>query len=76
MSHQDEFEQEFYDDQCIVLPSNYLSSAEAVSEIYEDRLAAATSDLDIEQFREPGFFKGCLLAALLWVLPGLWTICL
>lgn len=71
MSDQDEFD----DDQCIVLPSNYLSSAEAVSEIYEDQLSAARNEFEIPLFRRRGFLKGGLLAAAIWMIPGIWTVC-
>jgi hypothetical protein len=66
---------EFDGDQCIVLPSNYLESAESVAEIYEDQLSAATGGLDVVGFSQPGFFSGSLLALLLWTVPGIWTVC-
>jgi hypothetical protein len=67
---------EFDGDQCIILPSDYLNSAEAVAEIYEEELSAARNEFDIPEFDQPGFFKGCLLAAAIWILPGIWTVCL
>lgn len=71
MSDQDEFD----GDQCVVLPSNYLNSAEAVSEIFDESLSAARNEFEIAQFDRPGFFKGSLLAASIWILSGIWTVC-
>ena len=71
MSNQDEFD----GDACVVLPTDYLNSAEAVSDIYEEQLAEAATTFDVDQFR-PRFFKGTMLVALLWALSGIWTVCL
>jgi hypothetical protein len=72
MSDQDEFD----GDACVVLPKNYLSSAEAVAEIYEDELTEAASNFDVDQFRlQPGFLKGTLLVPVLWAIPSIWTVC-
>ena len=61
---------------CVVLPKNYLQSAQAVSEIYEDQLTKVATNLEIDSLsKKRGFFRGCLLAALLWALPSFWTIC-
>ena len=67
---------EFDGDQCVVLPKNYLQSARAVSEIYEDQLAKVATNLEIEHLsNKRRFFSGCLSAVLLWVLPSCWMIC-
>jgi len=71
MSDQDDFD----GDQCMILPSNYLHSAEAVAEIYEEHLAASRNGFEIDHFGRSGFFRGSLLAAAIWVLPGIWTVC-
>jgi len=69
-------ETEFDGDRCVVLPPNYLQSAQAVSEIYEDDLAEAAVNLDVDNLtRKPGFFRGTLLASLIWILPALWAPC-
>lgn len=72
MSDQDEFS----GDQCIVLPKNYLDSAEAVAEIYEDELAAAAHNFDVDHLkRRRRFFQGTLLVPIVWALSGLFTVC-
>jgi len=61
----------------IVLPKDYLQSALAVSEIYEEELAARVSNLEVDNLSsKPGFFRGTLLATLLWIIPAYWTVCL
>ena len=67
---------EFDGGQCVVLPENYLQSARAVSEIHEDQLSEAVTNLEVDHLsKKRGFFSGCLLATLLWALPSCWTIC-
>ena len=68
-------QQDFDGDQCMVLPSNFLSSAEAVADIYEEELSAARNGFEIEQFSRRGFFKGSLLVAMIWAASGIWTVC-
>jgi hypothetical protein len=73
MSEKDEFD----GDACVVLPRNYLNSAEAVAEIYEDELAEAASSLDVDNLdRRPRFLQGTLLVPALWALSSIWTVCL
>ena len=68
---------EFDGDACVVLPKNYLNSAEAVAEIYEAELAEAASSLDVDNLdRHPRFLKGTLLVPVLWALSSIWTVCL
>ncbi len=68
---------EFSGDDCVVLPKDYLNSAEAVSEIYADELERAASDLHVDHLGpEPGFFSGTIIAALLWIVPSTWMVCL
>jgi hypothetical protein len=63
-------------DECIVLPTDYLNSAKAVSEIFEDELSKAASDLHVDNLgTEPGFFSGTITATVLWVLPSVWMVC-
>lgn len=71
MSDQDEY----VDDRCIVLPKNYLNSAEAVAEIYEAELSAATNNFDVDQLSGRRFLQGVVLVPLLWALSGIWTVC-
>lgn len=73
MSNKDEFD----GDACIVLPKNYLNSAEAVAEIYEKELAEAATSFEVDHLkRGPGYLKGALLASLLWTLPSIWSVCI
>ena len=68
---------EFSGDDCVVLPKDYLNSAEAVSEIYEEELADAASNLHVDNLgSDPGFFSGTFIAALLWMIPSTWMVCL
>lgn len=67
---------DFDGDQCVVLPENYLQSAKAASEIYEDDLASVATNLDVDNLsRQPGFFHGTLIATLLLLLPSIWSAC-
>jgi len=70
MTDQDEFN----GDACIVLPKDYLNSAEAVAEIYEEQLSEAATSFDVDQFR-PRFFRGTILVGLIWALPAIWSVC-
>ncbi|MGD2166743.1 MAG: hypothetical protein PVF63_01480 [Gammaproteobacteria bacterium] len=73
MSAQTEFDGETL----IVLPKDYLQSAQAASEVYEEELAARVSSLEVDNLNSrPGFFRGALLATLLWMIPSIWTVCL
>ena len=72
MSQEDEFD----GDACVVLPKNYLNSAEAVAEIYEEELTEAATSFEVDHLSRPAFLKGSLLVALLWVLPSVWSVCL
>ena len=71
MSEKDEFD----GDACVVLPKNYLSSAEAVAEIYEDELSEAAASLEVDNLG-PRFLKGTLLVPVLWALSSIWTVCI
>ena len=71
MSDQDEYS----GDECVVLPKNYLNSAEAVAEIYEDELSAAAVNFEVDQLSRPRFFKGTLLVIAIWALSAIWTVC-
>lgn len=68
---------EYTGNHCIVLPKDYLSSARAVSEIYDDELNEAVGDLHVDNLDpERGFFRGTLAALLIWVVPSVWMVCL
>jgi hypothetical protein len=68
---------DFDGERLIVLPKDYLQSARAVSELYEEELAARVTSFEIDNLTSnPGFFRGTLLAALLWMVPSLWTVCI
>ena len=71
MSDQDDFS----GDQCMVLPKNYLNSAEAVADIYEKELSQAADNLDVDELRGRRFLSGTLLAPIVWALSGIWTVC-
>ncbi len=65
---------DFDGDRCVVLPKNYLQSPQAVSEIYEEDLAKAATNFDVDSWR-PSFFRGNLIAVLTWAVPSIWTVC-
>ena len=72
MSEQDGFD----GDACIVLPKDYLNSAEAVADIFEDELSEAATSFEVDLMQhKPRFLKGSLLAPLLWALSGIFTVC-
>ena len=72
MSDQDEFD----GNACVVLPKNYMSSAEAVAEIYEDELSAAAINFEVDEMSHPRFFKGTLLVVGIWFLSGFFNVCI
>jgi len=73
MSSQTDFDGETL----VVLPKDYMQSAQAASEVYEEELAARASSLEVENLTsKPGFFHGTLVATLLWLIPSIWTVCL
>ena len=68
---------EFNGDQCMVLPTDYLSSPDAAAELHEDELARAVRDLEIVGLSPVRhFFQGTTVATLLWLAPTLWMVCL
>lgn len=67
--------EEFDGDSCVVLPKNYLNSAEAVSEVYEDELAEAVSSFEIGHLSRKRFFSGTLLVITIWAASAAWTVC-
>ena len=68
---------EFNGDQCLVLPADYMSSANAAAELHEDELARAVNDLEIAGLSPAQrFFQGTTLATLLWLVPTIWMVCL
>jgi hypothetical protein len=69
-------ETEFDGDQCVVLPAGYLKSANAVSEIYDEQLAKAAVNFEVDGWTRPRFLRGMFLAALVWAVPSIWTVCL
>ena len=69
-------EDDFAGDQCVVLPKGFLESVEAAVDIHEDELAGVVSNLEVESLTyRPRFFRGWLLATLLFSAPALWTVC-
>lgn len=67
---------EFDGGQCMVLSKDYLQSAQAASEIYEDDLTEIAGSLDVDNLtRRRGFFHGTLLTASVWLLPAIWSLC-
>lgn len=69
-------QEEFTGDECVVLPSNYLNSVEAVADIYSDQLAAASSNFDIGPLSHPRrILRACVLVPLIWALSAIWTVC-
>jgi hypothetical protein len=69
-------EAEFDGDQCMVLPTGYLKSANAVSEIYDKELAKAAVNFNVDGWTRPRFLRGTFLAAIVWAAPSIWMVCL
>jgi hypothetical protein len=67
---------EFNGDECVVLPPGYLKSAGAVSEIYDEELSRAAVNFEVDNWTRPRFFPGTLIAALVWAIPSVWSVCL
>ncbi len=70
---------EYDGDDCVVLPANYLSSVDAAVELYEDDLAEAAANLDVDglkrSFAQFVVNRG-FAASLLWLLPAAWAVCI
>jgi hypothetical protein len=67
---------EYNGDECVVLPRGYLESAAAVSEIYDEELAKAAVNFEVENWTRPRFLRGMFVAALVWAIPSVWSVCL
>jgi hypothetical protein len=67
---------EFDGDQCVVLPAGYMKSAGAVSEIYDEELSKRAVNFEVDNWTRPRFLRGTFLAALVWAVPSIWTVCL
>jgi hypothetical protein len=70
---------DFAGDTCLVLPPNYLQSADAAAELYEDQLTRIAENLDVDglhlsPFRHAGLQS--LLGALVWLGSSPWVVCL
>jgi hypothetical protein len=53
-----------------------LESAAAVSEIYDEELAKAAVNFEVENWTRPRFLRGTFIAALVWAIPSVWSVCL
>ena len=62
----------------IVLPANFLQSADAAAELYEDELKTVPANLTLQQF-EHGLvrrlFSSALLGLAIWLVPTSWMTC-
>lgn len=69
---------EFAGDQCLVLPPNYLQSADAASELYEEELTRVVRNLEVDGLR-PSMIRligrRTLLTTLVWLAPAYWAVC-
>ena len=69
-------ETDFRGDRRVILPMDYLQSAQAAAEIYEDELAELVTNLKVDNLGQThGFLRGTLLATVLWAIPSVWTLC-
>lgn len=62
----------------VVLPKDYLQSLEAASELYEEELSSAVSDLEVDSLapdRRWHMRFGVTLGALVWLAPACWITC-
>ena len=72
-------EDDFDGDQCVVLPTNYMASVDAAVELYDEDIAKASKNMSISGL-EYGLgrvvFRMAVAAALFWLLPSLWMLCI
>jgi hypothetical protein len=69
---------EFSGDACVVLPPNYMQSADAASELYEEELTRIVSNLDVDGLRPPLFRHPglqVLLTAIVWLGSSAFLVC-
>ena len=71
--------EEFVGDQCLVLPRNFLQSADAASELYEEELTRVVRNLDVDGLRPSlvrliGLYT--LLTTVVWLAPTYWAVCI
>ena len=62
----------------IVLPANFLQSADAAAELFEEQLDAVSGNLVVQQFEQgPGrrFILYTALGLVVWLAPTTWMIC-
>ena len=74
----DEANGEFSGDACVVLPDNYLQTADAASELYEDELTRVVANLDIDGLRQSSLRHTgmqLLLTALVWLGSAPFVVC-
>jgi hypothetical protein len=69
---------DFSGDACVVLPPNYLQSADAASELYEEELTRIATNLEVDGLRPPLFRHPglqALLTALVWLGSSAFLVC-
>jgi len=62
----------------IVLPKNFLQSADAAAELYEEQLSAVDRNLEVEQFRTSPAQRLAASTAVgvaIWLVPAAWMTC-
>ena len=72
-------ETEYDGDRVVILPKGYLNSVDAAVDLYADDIAAVAANLEVASLRQSGsrrILRSSMLGALLWMLPGAWSICI
>jgi len=62
----------------VVLPVDYMNSIDAVCELYEDRIAAVGTNLDIPGLRltvTQRLVRITVVALIVWLIPAIWLTC-
>jgi len=63
----------------VVLPADYMNSIEAVCELYEDRIDAVGTNLDIPGLQltlRQRLLRIAVVALIMWLIPAIWLTCL
>ena len=69
---------EFDGNVCLVLPRNFLQTADAASELYEDELARVATNLEVDGLRPSPLRHAALrmlAVAVVWLGVSPWIVC-
>jgi hypothetical protein len=70
---------EFDGDQCVILPTNFMTSVDAAVELYDEDIAQRSTSFQVSGL-EYGLgrllFRLAVISMLFWLLPSYWMHCI